>query len=344
MCDAMQDCPYNSYSSNLIRRYGHRVFRVGVDAGFSCPNRLRDSEGRGCIYCDSHGARATYLRSAESGFRHDSSFVDDIDSVSCVSDECVKNAFTFDFQDIENQVLRGMEFIKRRYKTDHFALYLQSFSNTFAPVEKLRKLYDFCVSLHDWEGFIVSTRPDCVDDAKLDLLASYLPGCSSVCVELGLQSGSNEILKAMNRGHDVDCFIRAAHSVKEHGLELCVHVLTGFPGEGRRELDMTIDVINTVNPDALKIHNLNVCSGTQLYDMFLDGEVTAPCMTRHVEDTIHILRHIPSDIVIERLMCETPNHRLASPRLFPDKNRFLRELEKTMAERGFRQGDMCSGK
>ena len=339
----MQDCPYNSYSSDLIRRYGHRVFRVGVDAGFSCPNRLRDSEGRGCIYCDSYGAKAAYLRSSESGFRHDSSFVDDIDTMSCFDEECVKNAFRFDFEDIRTQVQRGTGFIKRRYKTDRFALYLQSFSNTFAPVDKLRELYDFCISLHTWEGFIVSTRPDCVDDDKLSLLASYMPVCGSVCVELGLQSGSDDILHAMKRGHDVECFIRAAGAVKAHGLELCVHVLTGFPGEGRKELDKTIDVINRVKPDALKIHNLNVAAGTELYDRFLAGEVTVPCMTRHIQDTIHILRHIPSGIVIERLMCETPNHRLAAPRLFPDKNRFLRELERTMTDRGFRQGDLWKG-
>ena len=339
----MPECPYNSYSSSLTARYGHRVFRVGVDAGFSCPNRLRDPLGRGCIYCDSHGARAAWLRRSESSFRHDSAFVDDIDSISCFAPDCVEKSFTFDYEDIRQQVERGMEFIRRRYRTDHFALYLQSFSNTFAPVDKLRELYDYVVSLHDWEGFIVSTRPDCIDDGKLDLLASYRQRCGSVCVELGLQSGSDRILKAMKRGHDVGCFLRAAGAVKNRGLELCVHILTGFPGEGRQELDETIAVINDVCPDALKIHNLNVAAGTELYDMFLEGEVTVPCMTRHMEDTIHILRHIPYGIVIERLMCETPNHRLASPRLFPDKNRFLRELEGTMNERGFRQGDLlCS--
>ena len=338
----MPDSPYNSYSSSLAERYGHKVFRVGVDAGFSCPNRMRDPQGRGCIYCDSHGARAAWLRRSESSFRHDSAFVDDIDSISCKLPDCAENIFSFDFEDIRAQVERGMEFIRRRYGTDHFALYLQSFSNTFAPVDKLKELYDFAVSLHDWEGFIVSTRPDCIDEVKLDLLASYREKCGSVSVELGLQSGDDRILQAMNRGHDVDCFIRAAEAVKRHGLELCVHVLTGFPGEGKEELDRTVGVINTVCPDALKIHNLNVAAGTDLYDRFLEGEVTAPCMTRHVLNTIYILRRIPYGIVMERLMCETPNHRLASPRLFPDKNRFLRELEKTMAQRGFRQGDLCT--
>ena len=118
-------------------------------------------------------------------------------------------------------------------------------------------------------------------------------------------------------------------------------MLTGFPGEGRSELDMTIDVVNKVHPDAIKIHNLNIAAGTELYERFLEGEVTAPCLTRHVENTVYFLRRIPYDIVVERLICETPNHRLASPRLFSDKNRFLRLLERTMAERGARQGDLC---
>ena len=334
---------YNSYSSYMMNRFGYRIFRVGVDAGFSCPNRLKSPDGSGCIYCDSHGARATYLRSSESRFRHDSGFEQDIDKMACNSDSCAKNAFSFDYQDIRKQVERGLEFLARRYKASHFALYLQSFSNTFAPYEKLRELYDFATSLYPWEGFIVSTRPDCIDDRKIELLSSYREKCSSVCVELGLQSGSDDILRAMKRGHDVRCFIEAAKAVKESGLELCVHVLTGFPGERIEELDKTIDVINQVHPDAIKIHNLNVAAGTELFGRFLEGEVTAPSMTRHIRTVAYIIRRIPADIVIERLMCETPNHRLASPRLFPDKNSFLRQLESFLEERNFKQGDMCPG-
>ena len=159
-------------------------------------------------------------------------------------------------------------------------------------------------------------------------------------MELGLQSGDDDILKNMNRGHDVACFLKAAKAVKDHGLELCMHVLTGFPGEGKEQLDRTIQAICEAHPQALKIHNLNIAAGTKLYDDYLEGEVTAPCLTRHIENVIYILRRIPSDIVIERLMCETPTHRLACPRLFPDKNRFLRQLEGKMQRRGCVQGDM----
>ncbi len=328
------------------------MFRVGVDAGFSCPNRCGDKGTGGCVYCDSQGAKAAYLRTNESGFRHDSGFEAGIDGTSCeASYEVLKDGRLDDvrlqglcgLQDIRSQIERGRRFIESRYKVSHFALYLQSFSNTFAPVERLRAVYDYALGDYDWEGFIVSTRPDCLDEEKLSLLESYRLRCGEVCVELGLQSGSDRILKAMHRGHDVQCFKDACAAVKAHGLELCVHVLTGFPGEGKTELDETIAVLNEVRPDAIKIHNLNVASGTALFDSYLEGEITAPCMTRHIATVIYILRRIPASVVIERLVCETPSHRLASPRAFADKNTFLRALESRMREIGTVQGDLYEG-
>lgn len=334
---------YKSYSSSLIERFGHKVFRVGVDAGFTCPNRCTKNGPHGCVYCDSQGARAAYLRTQESSYRHDSAFEVSIDKISIdkKTEENIQNQIDIQTQmDIQNQIKRGIRFLKERYKVEHFALYLQSFSNTFAPVEKLKKIYDCALGDQKWEGFIVSTRPDCIDDEKLALLSSYDAQYGPVCVELGLQSGSDKILRKMNRGHDVKCFKNACKKVKEHNLELCVHVLTGFPGEGRAELNETINVINEVNPNAIKIHNLNIASGTALYDEYLQGEVTAPCMTRHIAQTIYILRRISPNVVIERLLCETPSHRLASPRAFADKNTFLRTLEARMKEMGVVQGDL----
>lgn len=323
--------PYNSYSNALMKRYGYRIWRVGVDAGFSCPNRGSDGDRHkgGCIYCDSQGATAAYLRNQESSYTRKSSFREDIDSL--VSENNLS---------IRNQIERGREFLTRRYNAEHFALYLQSFSNTYAPVEKLKTIYDTALEGYDWEQFIVSTRPDCIDEEKVRLLASYATQSRSVCVELGLQSGDDGILKSMKRGHTVAQFTEAALLVKKYNLELCVHIMTGFPGEGPAELDKTVSVINHVHPDALKIHNLNICAGTELYNMFLEGKVTAPDAEESISSAIHILRHIHSDIVIERLLCETPSHRLASPRNFPDKNTYLRLLEETMRKENAGQGDL----
>lgn len=333
--------PYKSYSSSLVEKFGHKVFRVGVDAGFSCPNRCGLKGTHGCVYCDSQGARAAYLRTEESGFRHDSNFEQEIDKAKGWGLYREEGAYEQTKKHIRDQIDRGRRFIAQRYKVEHFALYLQSFSNTFAPVERLKEIYDFALEGYDWEGFIISTRPDCIDEENLSLISTYNAKVGPVCVELGLQSGSDKILKDMQRGHDVSCFLEACNRVKAHGLELCVHILTGFPGEGRAELDQTISIINQVHPNAIKIHNLNICSGTILYNQYLQGEITAPCMTRHIANTIYILRRIPADVVIERLVCETPAHRLASPRAFADKNTFLRKLEAQMAQLGASQGDLC---
>lgn len=321
--------PYNSYSESLIKRYGYKIYRVGVDGGFTCPHRDSSRMKGGCIFCDSQGAVSVYHRKSESSFTHESDFEKDIDST-----------LERTIMPLEEQVHRGVEFVRRRYGATHYSLYFQSYSNTYAPVERLKEIYDSVVDLYPWEELIVSTRPDCLDREKVKLLSSYREKTGTVCVELGLQSGDDRILKAMRRGHDVESFVKAASLVKEAGLELCVHVLTGFPGEGRAELERTITVINSVHPQAIKIHNLNIASGTPLFDKYLEGEVHAPCTKRHILSTVYFLRRIQSDIVLERLICETPSHRLASPRGFADKNNFLRSLEAYMIENNFKQGDL----
>ena len=142
----MSDFLWNQYSSYLEKNYGYRIWRVGIDAGFSCPNRNKDRSG-GCVYCDSLGATAVYQRS--------------LDGLSLRK------------KSIKEQIAYGKEFLKRRYKAEHFALYFQAFSNTFAPFETLREIYDFALTEGEWEALIVSTRPDCIDIEKCKLLSSY---------------------------------------------------------------------------------------------------------------------------------------------------------------------------
>ena len=322
---------YKGYTSFLEERYGYRVYRIGVDAGFSCPNRFGKSKEGGCAFCDAMGARAMYLRSSESSYKRNSGFEEKL---------CARTSDAINEQDITDQIHKGASFIRKRYGSEHFSLYFQSFSNTFAPVETLERIYSHALSVMPFEELIVSTRPDCIDEKKAALLASYKGRVKNVMVELGLQSGSDKILKAMNRGHDVKCLIDASRIVKASGLELTLHVLLGYPGETYADIQKTVDVINTVMPDNIKIHNLNVVSGTKLYEDYLKGEVTSSCARRHIENTVYILRRISPEIVIERLICETPGHRLASPREFPEKNRYLIRLDKYMNENNYKQGDL----
>lgn len=305
--------PWNSYPSYLEKTYGYRIWRVGVDAGFSCPNRRADRSG-GCVYCDALGATAAYQRTYDGSAGRTA--------------------------DIRAQIQRGRSFMVRRYKAEHFALYFQAFSNTFAPVRVLKEIYDSALEGNTWDQLIVSTRPDCIDREKAALLASYRQRGLEVCVELGLQSGCDRLLQAMNRGHDVKCFLDAARIVKDAGLKLCVHTLLGFPGEGEEELGMTADAFNASGAQFIKIHNLNIVKDTPLYINYLAGKATAPDAGSYVKCAAFLLRRIRPDAVVERLMCETPPSRLASPADFPDKNTFIRMLASYMNENGFYQGEL----
>lgn len=327
--------PYNSYSEYLKKHYGYRIWRVGINAGFSCPNRNSQRTG-GCVFCDSQGATASYQRVQESKYSRKSNFDGEIDSK-------VEHGISSYGLSIKDQIEKGREFLVRRYKAEHFALYLQSFSNTFAPVDKLKSIYDSALEGYNWDQFIVSTRPDCIDEKKADLLASYVTEEREVCVELGLQSGDDEILRTMGRGHTVQQVIDASEIIKDRNLPLCLHVLIGFPGEEDLQLSKTIDVINEVHPQAIKIHNLNICAGTKLYELFLAGKADAPGPEECIKKTVKILRNIHSDIVIERLLCETPSHRLAAPRNFPDKNAYCELLCKEMNSLNAVQGDLYRG-
>jgi radical SAM protein (TIGR01212 family) len=328
---------WNSYRDYLVAGYGEPVWRVGVDAGFSCPNRNPDRSG-GCCYCDGTGASAAYQRTKESAWYHDSPFMERIASgPSCGPPAALSERL----ESISRQVEHGRAFLRRRYDARLMSLYLQAWTNTFAPIEELRTIYDAALSMGSWKEFIVSTRPDCVPEPVVDLLASYQGVVDRVWVELGLQSASDRTLERIGRGHDVSCFHDAAERLRRRGIGVCAHVILGLPGDDYDAFSLTASTINASGCEAVKIHNLHIPGGTRLYDSYLKGEVSCPSVRRHIEDTIYLLRRLRSDIVIERLVCETPAHRLAAPRDFADKSRFLALLHRTMVERDVRQGDMA---
>lgn len=327
---------WNSYKDYLIRVYGEPVWRVGVDAGFSCPNRQPDRSG-GCCYCDGTGASAAYQRTAESGWYHDSPFMASI--ASGPSSE-IDSDLSLRITSIARQVEHGRTFLERRYQAHLLSLYFQAWTNTYAPVDELRTLYDAALKMDTWKEFIVSTRPDCVPEPVVDLLASYQGEVDRVWVELGLQSACDRTLEHIGRGHGCQCFLDAVDRLRVRGINVCAHVILGLPGDGYEQYEATAEVVNRSGCDAIKIHNLHIPGGTRLYDSYLRGEAACPSVRRHIEDTIYLLRRLRPDIVIERLICETPAHRLAAPRGFVDKSRFLSLLRTAMVERDVKQGDL----
>jgi radical SAM protein (TIGR01212 family) len=240
---------------------------------------------------------------------------------------------------ITAQVERGKKFIARRYGPCALSIYFQAFTNTYDSLENLKLLYDRALSDGPYKELIVSTRPDMVEDGVLRLLASYRSQVEEVCLELGLQSGNDKSLQFINRGHTVEEFLDACQRAKREGLQITTHLILGLPNEGEAEILESAKVVRESSSDALKIHHLQIGAGTPMALLYERGEVQAPTFEEHLENTILLLRHIPPTTVIQRLVSETPRHRLVAPRDFGDKAQFLATLKREMEQRGVRQGD-----
>jgi uncharacterized protein len=299
--------PYLTYARYLHARHGCVVYRVAVDAGFSCPNRPEGRSSRGCTYCAEEGGRAPYLSAAS----HSA---------------------------VEEQVRESIAFLRSRYGAEAFILFFQAFSNTNAPVAVLRTIYDHGLALAPFRGLNVATRPDCLDAEKADLLASYRSRGLEVWAELGLQTSDDFTLRRVARGHTADDFLRAYRLLKDRGLKVAVHLIFGLPGEDRAEIVRTVEFVARLDPDGVKIHNLHIPRGTVLAEELAKGELTAPTAPRHLEYAIAAIERLPPGTVIMRLTCDTPEERLAAPRYFWPKGAFLDRLADTMRARGAYQG------
>jgi len=298
--------PYFTYSRYLRQRHGCEVHRVAVDAGFTCPNRGPDRAGPGCTYCDAEGSRAPHLERCRGS--------------------------------LKQQVREGISFYRRRHGDGAFILYFQPYSNTNAPVAALKRIYDEGLALAEFRGLNVATRPDCMDGEKADLLASYKECGLEVWVELGLQSARDETLVRIGRGHTFADFLNAFHIIRSRGLKLAVHLIFGLPGEGAEEIHHTMTRLARLRPDGVKIHNLHVPFATVMAKELLRGELTVAGPERHLEYVISAIETLPPETVVMRLTCDTPVEKLAAPRDFWSKERFLSALHSAMVERGARQG------
>ncbi len=313
-----QITPFNSYSGYLKRKYRTRAYRVSVDAGFSCPHRGSDRRNPGCTFCDEYGSRAVYQ-----------------EEVHKTGDR---------FVSLKNQIERGIGFLKKRYGAEVFLLYFQAFSNTFAPIEELKQIYDYCLNQYSFAELIVSTRPDCISAEVADLLASYMKRGIDVWTELGLQSSRDETLLRINRAHTVRQFKEAFQLLRQRGIKITVHVIFGLPGENKREIMGTINYLAGLEPEGIKIHNIHIPRNTMLYEEYMAGELTVPSSARHLEYVVDALELLPPKTVIMRLTCDTPSERLGIPAVFWNKSLFYKKVRETMLKRNKWQGRLAKFK
>ena len=302
---------FKQYSQYLKEKYGEIVYRIGVDGGFSCPNRGSDRHSPGCSYCDVYGVRAAYIGESR--------------------------------QSMEEQIRRSAAVMRRRYKAETFILYFQAYSSTWAPVEKLKQIYDHGLSLANFAELVVSTRPDCIDESVADLLGSYISEDFDVWAELGLQSSHDLTLDRINRGHDLKTFEKAFFMLRERGIKVAVHLIFGLPGEDRSEILETIRYLAGLRPDGVKFHNLHIPTGSPLYSEYEAGELSFPDSRRHMSYVADALELLPPETVVMRLTTDTPHQRHQIPGAFLNKSRIYDLLREELIRRGSCQGSRFSG-
>ena len=309
--------PFNNYGSYLKAKYGVPAFRVGIDAGFSCPNRKDGRNSAGCTYCDAFGARAMYQRTEG--------------SLSDSVDENLKI-------DIGHQTEKAVAFLRKRYNAQVLLLYLQAFSGTYGTPDHLRAVYDYALSLQDYSELIVSTRPDCIDQEKAELLSSYKSRGLDVWVELGLQTSNDSTLKRINRGHDTGSFLTAFNLLRQYGIKIAVHLIFGLPGETTADVMETSRFTASLKPEGVKFHNLHIPYNSPLFAEYEEGLVSAPTTEQYLEWVITAIEMMPEESVITRLTCDSREDERAAPKNFIKKTEFYSLLRNEMIKRGSFQG------
>lgn len=301
----MRKKAFNLYSTHLKQRFGGRVHKISVDAGFGCPNRKGGRENHGCIFCEPGGSGAISIKRSAS---------------------------------IAEQVERSKEVMSRKYRAKWFIPYFQPFSNTFGPVPHLRDCYDQALACDKVVGLAIGTRPDCLPDDVLDLLAEYHKN-TYLWIELGLQSIHDKTLDFLNRGHDYACFLDAYQRAKERDLRICVHVILGLPGESREDILATADEMARLKVDGIKLHLLHILKGTPLGDMYNEGQIKMLEMQEYVELVVDFIERLPPDTLIQRLTGDGPRDILLAPLWSMNKWEVLNAIDDELERRGSKQGD-----
>lgn len=297
---------YFAYNFFLREVFGHRVQKVSVDAGFSCPNVDGTKAKGGCVFCDNR----SFSPSRRIRIRQVTGQIDD-------------------------SIVR----IKRRYNVDHFMAYFQPATNTYAPVDQLRPLYEESLAHPQVVGMAIGTRPDCVPNDVLDLLGEIAQR-TYLSVEFGMQTIHNRSLEWMNRAETHEDFVDALERSRGRGFEICAHVMLGLPGESHADMLETARALATLNIDAVKIHNLYCVKNTPLADQVASGEVVLMEQDDYICTLVDFLELLPTTTVVERISGEAPPDFFVGPDWCQDKPAVRRAFQEEMERRDTYQGKL----
>ena len=315
MFDFPEGKRYNTAAGRYRRIYGERLQKLVIDAGFSCPNRDGTVGFGGCTYCDNAAFHPGYSIPGKT---------------------------------IRQQIDEGIEFHQGRYpKVRHYLAYFQAYSNTYAPLEKLKVLYGEALSHPSVVGLVIGTRPDCVDEAKLDYLAGLAKGGDNpvVVIEYGIESSYDETLKRINRGHDFETARKAVEMTAERGLDVGAHFILGLPGETRQMLLDQCAKISAMPLTSIKFHQLQIVKGTKMEKEYAahPEDFLRLGLDDYLDLVIDILERLRPSLSIERVAGEVPPRFVSeTPWGLIRNDGILRLLDKRMEERDTWQGRLST--
>ncbi|MBN2887309.1 MAG: TIGR01212 family radical SAM protein [Chromatiaceae bacterium] len=294
----------NTFGQDLLRRYGQRVHKLALNAGFTCPNRDGTKGHGGCTFCNN----VSFSPNAKAP------------------------------PSISEQIEAGRAVLAKRTGARRFMAYFQAYTNTYDPIDMLRERYDQALAHHDVIGLSIGTRPDCVPDAVLDLLARYRARGKEIWLELGLQSADDATLERVNRGHDFADYQRAVTAAHRRGIPVCTHLIIGLPGEGREAAIASLDRVLALGVEGLKLHALHVVRQTRLAIDWRRGLYQPLTLEDYIVTCADLIERTPPEVTYHRITGTAASDILLAPSWCSQKWAVLNGIEAELHRRDTRQG------
>ena len=292
---------YNHLNTYLKEKFGERTLKICIDAGFTCPNRDGTKGVGGCIFCGERGS-GEHLKT--------------IDIASQIKNHLAS--------------YRGM-------RANKFIVYFQNFTNTYDSIENLKKKYDSALIDERIVGIQIATRPDCINEEIARLLFSYTDKYS-VCVELGLQTSNENTGKVINRCYTNEDFINAVTILRKYNIEIITHIMVGLPGETHKDIVNSVNFVNNLDIQGLKIHSTYVTNDTKLNAMYENNQYSPITLEYYLDELCYIITHLRKDIILHRISGDAPKDMLVAPSWNSHKKLVLNGIDKILREKDLYQG------
>lgn len=297
------DKAYNSLNYFLRNKFGEKVFKISLDAGFTCPNRVGEAGHGGCIFCSARGS----------------------------------GDFTGTRENLVEQFYEVKSMMNKKWSTGKYIGYFQAYTNTYAPASELREKYYSIIELEDVVGLAIATRPDCLPKEVLDLLEE-INKKTYLWVELGLQTIHEDTAVLINRGYKLETYINALRELKKRNIDVVTHAILGLPGEDREAMLQTVDFIANTGTQGIKLHLLHLMKDTRMVKLYEEGGLSFLSQDEYVNLIVDSIERLPEDMVVHRLTGDSPRSTLIGPMWSLRKWEVLNAIDDCFKNRATWQG------